>query len=131
MTKSHIKASLRVWHPSMPAQNIYKSINLKLVRKWSYGEQRTTPKGKPLEGAYKETYCCFELAKNASQDISNELISTNEELSRSAKIIEEIMKTGGRIEYYISFSAGAGLELNHALISNLSALKIGLSIEAL
>ncbi|AWQ83534.1 hypothetical protein CSC33_1503 [Pseudomonas aeruginosa] len=41
------------------------------------------------------------------------------------------MKTGGRIEYYISFSAGAGLELNHALISNLSALKIGLSIEAL
>ncbi|WP_374981436.1 hypothetical protein PSGK_10680 [Pseudomonas solani] len=131
MTKSHIKASLRVWHPTMPAQDIYQSISLKLVRQWSYGEQRTTPKGNPLEGAHKETYCCFELAQNAPQDISAELRSANEELSSSAELFKDIVDTGGRIEYYISFSVGAGLELDSALISDLSALKIGLSIEAL
>lgn len=131
MIKSHIRASLRVWHPTMPAQDIYQSINLKLVRQWSCGEQRTTPKGNPLEGAHKETYCCFELAQNSSQDISDELSSTNEELSRSAKIIKQVVDTGGRIEYYISFSVGAGFELSHVFISDLSVLKIGLSIEAL
>lgn len=131
MTKSHIRASLRVWHPTMLAQTIYQSINLKLVRQWSYGEQRTTPKGNPLEGTHKETYCCFELAQSASQDLSAVLKSTNEELTRSAELVKEIVDTGGRIEYYISFSVGAGFEFDNALISDISALKIGLSIEAL
>lgn len=131
MTKSHIRASLRVWHPTIPAQDIYQKINLKLVRQWSYGEPRTTPKGNPLEGANKETYCCFELTQSTAKNISDVIRSTNEELSRSATTIKEIANTGGRIEYYISLSAGAGFELDHATISDLSALKIGLSIEAL
>ncbi|WP_134163401.1 hypothetical protein [Pseudomonas citronellolis] len=131
MSKKYLKSSLRIWHPTIPAQGIYPSINLELVRQWSCGEPRTTPKGTPLSGVYKETYCCFDLINNASQDLSVVLRSANEELQRSGELIREVVATGGRIEYYVSLSGGMGFEFDGSLISELSELKISLAVEAI
>lgn len=101
------------------------------MRQWSCGEPRTTPKGTPLSGVYKETYCRFDLINNASQDLSVVLRSANEELQRSGELIREVVATGGRIEYYVSLSGGMGFEFDGSLILELSELKISLAVEAI
>lgn len=101
------------------------------MRRWSSGESRTTPKGTPFSGVYKETYCCFDLINNASQDLSIVLKSANEELQRSGELIREVVATGGRIEYYVSLSGGMGFEFDGSLISEFSELKISLAVEAI
>lgn len=114
----------------MPAKKIYQGINLKLVRQWSVGEQRQTPKGNILEGKYKETYCCFELNESSSEDIAAALGFANQELMRSHELVEEITRTYGRIEFYISLSKGQGFELESSVVSEISVLKASLSVES-
>ncbi|WP_157611029.1 hypothetical protein [Arsukibacterium perlucidum] len=60
MDKYKYAVSLRIEHPSIAKEEIVKNLGLSPEFNYSAGETRKTPSGKPLEGLYKITYCCFD-----------------------------------------------------------------------
>jgi hypothetical protein len=55
--------SLQARHPRRSTETISAALGRRPGRAWVAGEARATPKGTPLAGVYKESYCFFKLAK--------------------------------------------------------------------
>ena len=56
MSGYQFSISLRIEHPSMDPARITKGLSVEPIRAWQAGMARTTPKGAPLAGTYRESY---------------------------------------------------------------------------
>ena len=102
--------SLRLTHPnSLSAAAIISEFDLKIRISHTVNEHRRTPKGTPLEGVYKETYCCFELKEKGLGRLDRDLASGCGYLEKHPTFLQEFLRTGGTVDFYIGiFLEGDG-----------------------
>jgi len=112
--------SLSITHPSITPDEITAALKIEPSRFHIKGEQRFTPKGKPLEGKYQENFWRFtphEEYRVSASDIYLEdyLLSLNKEYASHKDYFSKLVTTGGYIEYCVGW-----LEGDHNLMATLS-----------
>lgn len=136
--KETFALSLRVWHPTIDAQDIAESIGIPAKRICRRGEPRQTPKGKALKGVYPDNYYVGDVIRRDEFDtpeFDNQLTACiNLALARVSPFKEALLRlkaAGARSEFFIGWKirGNAGLELEPKLMSQLADLGISLSID--
>lgn len=138
MYKYHI--SFRISHPSRDLTEVSQMIQtiegIKLGRIWKVGEPKKTPKGKPLPGVYKESYCYFYFDKELQSALLNhdfpEAIEVFvEKLLPFKSTLLDISESGGELEFFCgwSFESVIGITFNQGLIQKLAEPRIELGLQ--
>jgi hypothetical protein len=128
--------SLRAWHRSIDPAIITIAFGMRPDRTWRAGDARSTPKGAPLEGHYKETYWSTEVVpheEGASEACSLEesLSSLAESLSKHSGFISTLCEGGGHAELFIGLygDCNFGFELEPRVTQALAAIGLALSFD--
>ncbi|WP_431835382.1 hypothetical protein [Enterobacter ludwigii] len=125
--------SLRAWHPTLSAEAISSKMGLPAAHAYSAGHERVTPKGTPLDGVYRESYCSFEIMGKTTGYFTDGITQCAQMLKSLAAPFSELTATGGRLEVYVWIypegETDLGFELERPLIRLLSDLNLTLSVE--
>ncbi|MBL8958076.1 MAG: hypothetical protein JNK82_45300 [Myxococcaceae bacterium] len=126
-------ASIRFKHPKRDTTLFDKIVGKQPGRRWRVGEQRSTPKGNPLTGVYRESYCFYKIGKGDREDLCACLRKMNRRLARHKRRLAAWRKHGGTIMYYVfcvSESGGVfGAVFPPHLLTQLGSLGIELGLE--
>jgi Domain of unknown function (DUF4279) len=109
--------TLRFWHPSIDPDTITTQLGIKPKHSSKVGQPRITPKGTPLEGAYRESYWHAEplwqgWRDSTDTEAENAILELLPRLTPHREFIQQLLATGGRALIEIS-SHSSG---NYALI---------------
>jgi len=131
MEVSNFKAHFDIRHPSRAAIEIVEAMPIVASTIHSFGEARKNKRGDSLQGVYERTYVSFRLDTSAYTSISAFLEHMLKEPFVSAKIIKDIVNTGGQASIYISIfcKENSGFSLDHSLLAKLSAKMITLDLD--
>lgn len=131
MTFSY-KVSLQIKHPDADPKRVAAGIGLQAKRSWAVGEERRTPKGNPLPGSYRESYCVFDLGSGDDGELADFLRQTLTKLEHAAEFISELRRTGGKLNFYVTWSPNErGEVFDVELLAAMARLGIDLGIEPL
>jgi hypothetical protein len=126
------RVSLQVFHPSADPADIARRLGRPAVRSWSVGESRHTPVGTPLPGAYRETYCAFDIAQGEDGELARCLSAAVADLQDATSLFHELRASGGRANFYVSWTTGERGEIfSTDLLSSIAELGVDLGIEPL
>jgi hypothetical protein len=128
---SEPRIHLRVHHPQLPPDGIAASLGISAVRAWQAGKPRTTPKGRPLPGDNKETYCAFELNYETTKVPGNIDDVVRGFLEPRSAVFLELAESGGRTELYVTWetSSNVGDIFAWQFLKRLVDLRISLAVE--
>jgi hypothetical protein len=117
--------SLTIRHPSVDPQEITRALGFEPQHSWKAGEQRRTAQGRPLEGAYHESYWTGEFRElDASLrgvvEIEAVLLQAVVQLRRSQKFLSRLQSEGATVELCVE--AAGGSELTVALSPQLTSM---------
>ena len=129
MNPYRFKLALRAWHPRLSAAQVCKILGLRSRFAQSVGEQRTTPKGRPLLGTNVATFCTFPLAQGSSSALLGAIQKSNQRLK--LRETHKITRTGGELEYFLGIflKGNGGIEFDVELSKELARLKIRLALD--
>ena len=118
--------SLRVVHPTMDPELICKSLNREARYRWKAGAPRQTPKGTPLEGRYKTTYCTFDIGSGSDGELAHCLELAVESLSQYADFLKQLRSSGGEVMFYVFWhpNGDTGEVFDVSLLSKMAELGI-------
>jgi hypothetical protein len=106
------RVAIRVTHPQIFPDSITQKLGRTPDVAHAVGTQRMTPKGTVLPGVYRESH--WLLHGPVSEYLTPLIEWANEIIEGSAPFIDELISTGGRLEYFIgcfvSGQIGASLE---------------------
>lgn len=131
MTRYRYTISLRVRHPSLTAQAIRAALSLEPGGAWSVGAPRFTPRGAPLEGHYRESYCWFPI-DDGVDGLPAALADAAERLEPQREALREIRATGGHAEFFVGWflhGGNSGDTLDPALLARLADLGLALALD--
>ena len=124
------RVSLQVQHPDADPKSMAIGIGLRPKHSWAVGEGRQTPKGTSLSGRYRESHCVFDLGEGSDGELANFLRRTIGELEHAAAFIGELRRTGGKLNFFISWSPGERGEIfDVELLAAIARLGIDLGVE--
>ena len=124
------RVSLQVRHPDADPQQIIAAIGLPPIRYWAVGEERVTPKGTLLPGKQRESYCVFDLGDRSDGELATFLREALGKLEHAAGFIGELRRTGGKLNFFISWYPGERGEVFEVkLLAAMARLGIDLGIE--
>ena len=101
MTEEAFAVSLRVTHPTYAHQEIVASLGMTPEFAHTVGTPRMTPKGRPLDGIYKETYCSFSLVKKQAGYFADGVRELLPLLNAKKEYLHHLRSAGGRAELYV------------------------------
>jgi hypothetical protein len=107
MQNYSFRTSVRIWHPSIDPDLISTELGLQPRHSAMAGQPRRTPKGRPLDGVYSESYWwCepWERGEVASTDllIEDSIAEVVELLSPHKAFLNRLRAEGGRILLWVS-----------------------------
>lgn len=124
--------SLQIRHPEVDPHHIALGIGLTPSRMCAAGEPRATPAGSPLPGVYSESYCSFYLGGGEDGELANFLRDAIARLEQAAAFIADLRRTGGRLNFFVSWSVGdRGEVFDVELLGDMARLGIDLGIDPL
>ena len=136
MRSYYYRMSLRIWHPSIEPALISKAMALEPGRSWRAGEKRATPKGRPLEGKYPESYWYSDLTGEDPENadvlcLEDALLEQLENLGKSAEFLKTVRESGGHCEVFVGLYGrwNYAFEFSPALLLRFSALGLALSLD--
>lgn len=131
MGAAEFTVSLRVFHPTSSAETVSASLGLVPEFSWSVGQPRATPKGRRLEGIYKDTYCCFTMLPKQQGNFLEALRGLFKALELHGSYLRATREQGGRAELFIGVFSNTtvGFTLGSSDMSVLQDLALDLSIE--
>jgi hypothetical protein len=133
MNTQRCTISLRIWHPTKPADVIVDGVGITPKITQTAGDKRTTPKGKELGGIYESSYCSFPLLSTEKSDssVSDGLLSAIKMIDNCGCFFDEINQTGGKVEIFLGifFHSNSGDEIHHDTLSDLGRLGVNLSLD--
>ncbi len=125
--------ALRIWHPSVDPAEITANLGLKPKYTNTAGQPRRTPKGRPLDGTYAESYWSadpFGRGEYSSTDdlAEDALAEVLEVLAPHKAFLLSLRESGARIMLQVSSFSGRNyaVELSPALLAQ--SADLGLSI---
>lgn len=101
MAEENFSVSLRITHPAYSHQEIIASLGMTPEVAHTVGAPRMTPKGRPLEGAYKETYCSFILLEKQAGYFADGVRELFPLLNSHKGFLHQLRDAGGRAELYV------------------------------
>jgi hypothetical protein len=125
--------SLRVTHPRWSADQIVAAFELAPKYRWTVGDSRIAPSGKPLGGFRKESYCCFNIEQGEDGEIAKALSNAVDVLMPRKGDLVALRASGGTISFYVFWHANGdtGEVMNLALLANMVELGIELDLNVL
>jgi len=131
MANSRYSLSFRVWHPSMSATEVAAKVGMTPRIQHSAGEPRKTPKGDPLPGHYKGTFCTFPMSKGDFSAFESALRAAISQLQRAGKELLDIATSGGRAEFFIGLflEGNEGMVLDDGLLKAIADMRLTLSLD--
>jgi hypothetical protein len=125
------RISLRIWHPSMPSEEITKAIGLSPSLHNDVGAPRTTPDGQALKGIYTSTYWLYKFSLPINTEVEDCITKALELLSLKREFLKHIAATGGHGELFIGvfLKQNLGIELDGKLVRQVSDTALGLSFD--
>lgn len=123
--------SLRVFHPSLLPAEIWRHLELEADLENGVGQPRSTPKGQPLEGSYRLTYCLFNLSRVGEEALHETIERIAVQLKPKEEFLRRLRSSGGRAELFIGWysPSNSGDILSHELLKNLGNLGIDLALD--
>jgi hypothetical protein len=123
--------SFRALHPNMTANDIEQALSLKVRVSNTAGEKRMTPKGKPLDGTNKNSYCSFRLSEGPDTDLEAEINKWNKAFSSKRSFFTRFVETGGQFEYFIGLflNGNSGFSLSVEAMRGMEELGIELALD--
>ena len=100
-------ASLCIHHPNIHPDQITNELGLAPTVTHCPGEQRTTPKGTPLNGVWESSYWTAELDVIDGEDVSAFLSRLIDRLTPATDFLNQISKEGAQIECFLGLFATA------------------------
>jgi hypothetical protein len=91
---------------ALSSRRIVAGIRLGPSRACTVGEPRATPKGSPLSGVRSESYCAFYLGERHDGELAIFFRDAMARLEPAAAFIDDLRRTGGRLNCFISWSVG-------------------------
>jgi hypothetical protein len=104
METQRIFLTVRLWHPSFKADEITSKIKYKSTSIQNAGEKFKTPIGRETEIINKETFVVYDFPTN-NDDLSEAIKKANSFLFDNFAFFNELKRTGGRCDYYITLRA--------------------------
>lgn len=131
MSDFRYKLSFRVTHPSRDLSHVVDALKWAPFRIWKVGDRRTDMKGRPLEGTYDKSYCTFRLDREPAPDLSVLMEETVAYLSRHKGMLDELIATGGKFNFFVGWFSGAnsGELFDWKLLQQLADLNISLDMD--
>jgi hypothetical protein len=130
--KYRYKVSLRITHPTMPAEKFTEELGLEPYRTWTVGQPRQTPKGSPLPGIYKNSYWSHSFETPQDGNLEAFLLSVINNLAIHAATFRGVAEAGGHAEFFIGYfmeASNVGLYFDPELQQKCAALGISLSLD--
>ncbi|CBL45180.1 Hypothetical protein HDN1F_15970 [gamma proteobacterium HdN1] len=131
MHPTEFVVSLRIKHPTHTHHSIIKSIGMVPKFSYSVGSPRATPKGRPLEGVYKHSYCSFTLLEKQEGYFVDGIKKMFVFLEPHKEYFRLLTCEGGKAELFVGIFAdgtvGFGLGVEEMRV--LSGLSLELSVE--
>jgi hypothetical protein len=94
------RVSFRVTHPTLDPRAIANQLGMEPEFSWKAGEPRKTPKGTPLEGSRKESYCTFEIGRGDDGELAKCLSTAVDNFQAQSEFLREIRAAGGSLMFY-------------------------------
>ena len=126
------KISLRFRHPKMELSGCSSEFGLIPTRQWCVGQERSTPRGEPLEGLWGESYWTTPLDIEPDEVFEVALIRIAQWLSRHTSFLSAHSISGGTAALFIGlflrgFSCGFSLE--PSLLAGYTSLGVALEFD--
>ncbi|NGO51922.1 DUF4279 domain-containing protein [Allomesorhizobium camelthorni] len=133
MGVSRYRVSLRLIHPSMDPDEITTALQMEPKRAWKAGEPRTTPKGTPIAGVFRQTYWYANVCEGRMppQELAEELDQVLDGLIPYQAFLTRLREEGGRSEFFVGFYLGdqAGETYPSTMLAKMAALGLDLSLD--
>jgi hypothetical protein len=91
----------RIRHPSMAVTGLADCLPNAPQWNWQVGEARRTPKGSPLAGVYRDSYCTFDLGGGEDGEVAKHILRALEGLTPKRDFIRNVSTTGGSAAFYV------------------------------
>jgi hypothetical protein len=126
--------SVRIWHPSITPDVITRVLGISPNVTAEFGKPRSTPKGTPLQGTYRESYWNadpFNRGEYSSTDdlIEDALTGVLQVLEPKKDFLLKLRGDGARVMVQISSFSGRNyaFELSPELMSRYAAIGVSLA----
>jgi len=124
--------SLWIKHPTADLSRVPQSLGLPVSRIWKAGDPRSTPKGTPLEGSWRNSYCCLTLQEERVASLPELLRKVLPKLARHKGVLDELTSDGATLSLFVGwFSEEANSRdlIEWDLLAELANLKIALDLD--
>jgi len=130
LTRS-FKVTLAIRHPNIDPAEISKALQLEPTRATRAKAPRTTPTGNPLPGTYEFSHWAHQFDVAGPIELAVVLQDLVNGLQLHRSFFHRVVQDGGTVELFCGISAAGNWDeiLSHALMSELSALKIDLRLD--
>lgn len=130
MNKTHVKISLKIWHPEKSWKEISDSLKMEAVHKWNANEE-VRHEGAGLKQIRKKTYCVFLLLDEKKCYVDDVLEKALENLNEQRENFHDIVSSGGRLELFIGVfvDKNTGYTLEQKVFLMLVDLKLQISFD--
>jgi hypothetical protein len=123
------RVSIRITHPEILPELITRKIGRTPAIAWAVGDQRITPAGTVLPGLRKDSY--WVLNGPESDDLAFLIDWANGVLQDAKPFVQELLRTGGRLEYFIGcfINGQLGTTLEPSLLAKCAELGVMLGFD--
>jgi hypothetical protein len=123
--------SLRIWHPDRDLSDFGERFGRRPDTVWTVGAARTSPSGEPLPGRHETSYWTAQLAEGDLDGLVPALASLTETLAEQGSELDDIVQTGGRVEYLVGWfaDANAAAVIPYDLAEDMGRLGISLALD--
>jgi len=124
--------SLRIWHPTLPKEQISNKVGRNAKYGWTAGDPRLSPKGNPIGGLRKSSYWTSELTSGTiisdPVEVEQALSGFIDDLAPLSVFFNGVHADNGKVELFVGlFSEGnIVVDLDSSLMGKLA--QAGLSI---
>lgn len=126
--------SLRIWHPSMPHEEILEAISRPATSCWTAGDPRFSPKGKPL-GRAKTTYLTTALTADSvlsdPVEVEHALQAQVDDLTPLTAFFKKIRDEGGKAELFVGLFSPNNLviEIEPSLMAKFAKCELSICLD--
>lgn len=124
--------SLRIWHPTLPKEEISKIVGRNAKHGWTAGSPRLSPKGNPLGGLRNSSYWTSELTLGTlisdPIEVEQALSGFANDLAPLSEFFNGVRKDSGKVELFVGLFSDGNIvvDLTPSLMEKLA--QAGLSV---
>jgi hypothetical protein len=127
--------SLRIWHPSLPLEEISEIVGRDAKHGWTAGTPRVSPKGKPLGGLRESSYWTSELTATTEFsdpiEVEQAISAFIEGLAPISAFFKRVRAEGGKSEFFVGLFSDGNIvvDLEPSLMGRLANAALGICLD--